>query len=378
MLYLDNNATTRVADEVLRAMLPFFAESYGNPSSTHHFGARNSGAIDQARAAVANLIGARDRDVIFTSGGTESDNAAIRGIAAARANTRHVVISAVEHPAVSEVADHYAQLGYKLTRIGVDAEGRLDLGQLADAVTAETTLISIMLANNETGIIFPLEEVARIAGQHGVPVHTDAVQAMGKLPVEVETLGVAALSLSGHKYHGPKGVGALYLRRGIPFETQMLGGKQERGRRGGTLNVPGIVGLGKACELAADPARLSTMAMLRDRFELGLLARIPDAVVIGRNVPRLCNTSCVCFPGFASEPLVMLLSQHDVCVSAGAACASGSLEPSPILLAMGIAPEVAQGQVRFTLSHETAADDIDQVLEILPRVLDKISASSVL
>ena len=378
MIYLDNNATTRVADEVLQAMLPYFVDSYGNASSTHHFGAQVSGAIDDARNALSILIGAKEREITFTSGGTESNNAALRGIAAARPETKHIVTSTVEHPAISEVVDQFAAEGYRVSRIRVDATGQLDLDQLAQTVTDQTTLVSIMLANNETGVLNPLSKIGRIVHPLGVPLHTDAVQAVGKSFVNVDQLDVSALSLSGHKYHGPKGIGALYLRRGTPFEPQMLGGKQERGRRGGTLNVPGIVGLGRASHLAFQQYSNDVLTPLRERFEQGLLERVPQAIIVGAESKRLGNTSCVCFPGFASEPLVMLLSDQGVCVSAGAACASGSLEPSPVLLAMGIEPEIAQGEIRFSLSRFTTTDEIDQVLEIIPRVLEKISASSVL
>lgn len=382
MIYLDNNATTCVDDEVLVAMLPFFTEDYGNASSTHHFGARVNRALDEARTSVATLIGCKERELVFTSGGTESNNAALHGLAAARPETRHIITSSVEHPAISEVIDQFEKTGYEITRLAVDENGQLDLEQLEAAITADTTLISVMLANNETGVIHPLRHISTIARPLNVPVHTDAVQAVGKSLLNVIRLDVSALTLSGHKLHGPKGVGALYLRRGTPFEAQIRGGQQERGRRGGTLNVPGIVGLGAACQvafrLACEHEGRDQLMPLRERFEKGLRERVPEALIIASNAERLGNTTCVCFPGFASEPLVMLLSDHGICVSAGAACASGSLEPSPVLLAMGIPPEVAQGEIRFSLSRYTTNEEIDQVLDILPRVLEKIAASSVL
>ncbi len=373
--YLDNNATTRCDDAVVAAMTPLLAEHYGNASSTHHFGAAVGAQIDEARAAVAQLIGAREREVVFTSGGTEADVAALRGVLAARPDKRHLVISTVEHPAVAETADELEREGVEVSRIAVDAHGAPDLQQLRDTLRDDTALVSIMLANNETGVVLPLGEICQIAAERRIPVHTDAVNAVGKLPIDVAQLGVSLLSLSAHKFHGPKGVGALYIRRGAPFVPLMAGGGQERGRRGGTLNTPGIVGLGTAARhaMALDEAALRGVATLRDALEDRIASEFPEAVIIGRRGPRLVNTTCVCFPGVEGAALVVLLSERGVCVSSGAACASGSLEPSPVLQAMGVPAEVAQGELRLSLSKYTTEADIDRLLSVLPEVVQRVA-----
>jgi cysteine desulfurase len=377
--YLDNNASTRTDPRVLAAMLPFYSECYGNPSSLHHFGAQVLARIEEARAAVARLVGARESEIVFTSGGTESNNAALRGVLSARPGRRRMVLSAVEHHALLEPAEELERLGYEIIRIGVDSAGRLDLAALREAVTPDTALVSIMLANNETGVVFPLREVAEIAQRAQVPVHTDAVNAAGKLPIDVEALGVSLLSLSGHKLHGPKGVGALYVRRGAAWRPWQLGGPQERGRRGGTLNAPGIIGLGVACDLAREEylAEMSRVRALRDDFEARIAALFPDAVVAGAAAERTPNTSCLLFPGVEAEALILLLSEAGVCASSGAACSSGSLEPSHVLKAMNIAPEIAQGQVRFSFSRFSQPADIDRVLSVLPDVLARVAAVNV-
>lgn len=374
--YLDNNASTRVDPRVLEAMLPLLEECYGNPSSMHHFGGRAAAQIEQARSQVAALIGAREREIVFTAGGTEADNAALRGALAARPNKRHVVITAVEHHAVLEPAEAFEHEGVEVTRIGVDSAGRLDLHGLRGALRDDTALVSVMLANNETGVVFPLREVCAIAAERGVPVHTDAVHALGKMPINVEELGVSLMSLSSHKVYGPKGVGALYIRRGTPWRPWMLGGPQEQQRRGGTLNAPGIVGFGRACALLAEEQRDATerVAALRGRLEREVTARIETAHVIGADSPRTPNTSCICFAGVGAEPIVLLLSEAGICVSSGAACSSGSLEPSHVLSAMKIDPFVAQGQVRFSLGRFNTDADVDRLLQVLPGVIEKIAA----
>ena len=376
VVYLDNNATTRVDQRVVAAMLPLFSERYGNPSSAHHFGAQVAVEIEEARRRVAELIGARDSEIVFTSGGTEADNAALRGVLAARPTNRHIVITAVEHHAILETAEQLEHEGVEVSQVGVDGHGRLDLDALANAVREDTALISAMLANNETGVIFPLNEVSRIAKQRGVLVHTDAVNAAGKTPINVDQLGVDLLSLSSHKMYGPMGVGALYIRRGTPFRPMMIGGPQERQRRGGTLNAPGIVGFGKACEILAQEgaAEGERIATLRERLEAELTGRFKDAVVLGAAAERLPNTSCVCFPGVAAEAVLILLSEAGICVSTGSACSSGSLDPSHVLSAMNVDPQVAQGQVRFSLGRFNTDQDIDRLLEVLPPILDKVAA----
>lgn len=372
-IYLDNNATTRVDEHVVAAILPFLTEQYGNPSSAHRFGAQLAGPIDTARAAVARLLGARVSEIVFTSGGTESDNAALRGVLAARPDKKHVVISSVEHHAIWEPAEHLEHSGYSVTCVPVDREGRLDFAALEASLRADTALVSVMLANNETGVVSPLPEVSRIAKTRNVLVHTDAVNAVGKLPIDVNTLGVDLLSLSAHKFHGPKGVGALFVRAGTPFKAFMLGGPQEQERRGGTLNVPGIVGLGAACELAAGlrPGELERIRNLRDLLEIQLLTRCPGATIIGARAERLANTSCICFAGVEAQAIVMLLSESGVYVSSGAACASGATTPSKVLSAMGIAPQIAAGQIRFSLSRYTTAAEIDAAVELVPPIIEK-------
>jgi cysteine desulfurase len=378
MTYLDNNATTRPDPQVVDAIVPLLAEHWGNASSAHRFGAQVAAEVEAARGHVARLIGARDSEIVFTSGGTEADNAALRGVLAATPEKRHLIISAIEHHAILETAEQLEREGVAVTQIGVDTQGRLDLDALAGAFCEDTALVSIMLANNETGVVLPLREVCDLAAAHNVPVHTDAVNALGKIPVDVAALGVSLLSLSGHKIYGPKGVGALCIRRGTPFQAWQIGGGQERRRRGGTLNTPGIIGLGKACELLAqhaddDNARIGA---LRERLEAALRAQFPQVQIIGAESARLPNTTCACFAGLPSEPIVMLLSEAGVCVSSGSACTSGSLELSHVLKAMQIDAQVGQGEVRFSLGRFNTDADIDRLLEHLPRVIEKVAASA--
>jgi len=377
--YLDNNATTRVDPQVLEAMLPYLQDRYGNPSSPHNFGASVMADIEQARTQVARAIAARASEIIFTSGGTEADNAALRGVLAARPNKRHIIVSAVEHHAILETVEALERDGVQVTQIDVDRDGRLDLHQLAGAIRDDTLLISVMLANNETGVILPVAEVCKLAKPRGVLVHTDAVNALGKMPVDAETLGVDLLSLSAHKIHGPKGTGVLYLRRGTPFRPIITGGPQERQRRGGTHNAAGIVGLGKACALLGElgDGEHARVRALRDRLEREITRRFDFAHPIGAAAERVPNTSCICFAGVEAEAIVLLLSENGVCVSSGAACSSGSLEPSHVLKAMGIEPQIAQGQIRFSLGRFNSDADVDRLLEVLPRVLEKVAAVNV-
>lgn len=377
--YLDNNATTRVDPRVVAALVPILSEQYGNPSSAHYFGTRVAMQIEEARTNVAGLIGARESEIVFTSGGTEADNAALRGVLAARPSKRHVIISTVEHHAIFEPCEQFEREGLEVTRVGVDGAGRLDLDQLADSLRDDTALVSIMLANNETGVILPIKQVCEIAKRRGVLVHTDAVNALGKMPVNVDDLGVDLLSLSAHKFHGPKGSGALYIRRGTPFRPSQIGGAQERGRRGGTLNAPGIIGLGAACailrELGAET--IEKCRALRDRLEAELTKRFPDAHICGAQTERLPNTACICFPGLSSEAILLLLSEAGICVSSGSACSSGSLDPSHVLVAMGIDPQVAQGEIRFSLGRFNTDADIERLLQVLPAALDKVAAANI-
>ena len=377
-VYLDNNATTRIAPRALEAMMPYLTDVYANPSSVHRLGHQAAAAVEHAREQVAAMLGARPSEIIFTSGGTESNNAALYGLAAARPAKRHIVATAVEHHALLEPLARLEREGYRVTRLAVDAGGQIDLDELRDALCDDTLLVSAMLANNETGAILPVAEIARVAAERDVFVHTDAVSAAGKLAIDAEQLGVALLSLSAHKFHGPKGAGALYLRRGTPWRPLIVGGAQERDRRGGTQNVPGIIGMGVACELvgAAMAQDAERVRARRDRLAAGITERCPGARIIAADAPRLPNTACVCFPGIEAEALLILLSEAGICVSSGAACSSGSLEPSHVLAAMGIDPAMAHGQIRFSLSHLTTDAEIDHVLDTLPDLLARISTVS--
>lgn len=372
--YLDNNATTRLDPDVLAAMLPLLTEDYGNPSSTHYFGAAVLAQIEAARAEIAALIAARDSEIVFTSGATEANNLALRGVAAARPARRGIIVAATEHAALLEPAERLEQEGYRVTRLAVDPTGLVDLDQLRDSLSDDTLLLSLMLVNNETGVIAPLAQAAALARARGVLVHSDAVQAAGRVPLRVDALGVDLLSLSAHKVHGPKGVGALYVRRGTPLRGQVLGGPQERGRRAGTYNAAGIVGFGKAAALA--PALMPEVSQrwtaLRTDLEERLTRDFPTAHIVGAAAPRVANTCCVCFAGVEAEALVLLLSERGISVSSGAACSSGSLEPSHVMQAMGIAPEIAQGQLRVSLGRFSTARDVDRLLTVLPDVLERV------
>ncbi len=376
LIYLDNNSTTRVADEVVSAMAAFWRDEYGNPSSLHLKGQAARHAVETARAQVADLIGAKPREIIFTSGGTEADNLAILGTLAAYPRKRHVVTTSVEHAAVHSLCLQLEQQGYRVTFVNVDETGRLDLDQFADALVEETAVASVMYANNETGVVFPIEDIARIAATKGVPLHVDAVQAAGKLPLDAARLGAKMMSLSAHKIHGPKGVGALYVGRGVRLRNQIVGAHQERDIRPGTENVAGIVGFGAAAELAkrrlADAAE--RMSTLRDRLERGIIERVSCARVIASDSPRLPNTTTIGFESLAAEAILVALSEQGVCASSGSACSSGSLEPSHVLRAMGVDPAVAHGAIRFSLSHETTQAEIEQTLEVVPGVIDRLAA----
>lgn len=378
-IYLDNNATTPVDPRVIEALLPVLQQHFGNPSSGHRYGTRAAAHVEQARAHVARAIHARDTEIVFTSGGTEADNAALRGVLAASEHRRHLVISAIEHSAILDLAAVLESEGLRVTRVGVNANGVVRLDELERALTPQTALVSLMLANNETGVVQPVAEAVRLARRHGARVHTDAVQALGKVTIDVEDLGVDLLSLSAHKVYGPKGCGALYVRKGTPFRAVQVGGHQERDRRGGTHNVPGIVGLGKACELlsAADHAdEIARLRAARDAFERRLLARIPGAVILGKSAERLPNTTCVCFPGVDGAAALMLLSELGICVSGGAACSSGSLELSHVLEAMGVEAHVGLGQMRISWGRFNSDADGERLLGELPGVIERVAALS--
>jgi len=377
VIYLDNNATTMVAPEVIEAMRPFLGELYGNPSSIHSFGGQIKRNVDKARDQVAQLLGASPEEILFTAGGSEGDNLAIRGTLEAQGGKkRQIITTRVEHPAVRSQCHHLEKLGYQLIEIGVDGDGTLDLVALEKAITPDTAIISVMWANNETGVIFPIEKIAGIAKTHGVVFHTDAVQAVGKLPIDLKKIPVDLLSLSGHKLHAPKGIGALYVRKGTKLTPQIVGGHQEGGKRAGTENVPGIVGLGRAAELAATHFSEETQRVrgLRDRLEAGLRERCTHTKINGKN--RLPNTLNISFEFIEGESILLLLDELGVAASSGSACTSGSLEPSHVLRAMGIPFTMAHGSVRFSLSRYNTEQEIDTVVKQMPKIVDRLRALS--
>jgi len=373
-VYVDNNATTKVAPEVLEAMLPYFSEYYGNPSSMHFFGGQVQKKVDEARAKVADFLGAEPSEIVFTSCGTESDNAAILGTLDSYPEKRHLITTRVEHPAVGNVSTYLGRKGYRVTELSVDREGRLDLDELRESLTDETTLVTIMYANNETGVIFPIEEIGEIVKARGIPFHTDAVQAAGKIPLNMKKSKVDMLSISGHKLHAPKGIGVLYIRKGTRFSPFMIGGHQEKGRRGGTENVPYIIGLGKACELAKkhlDEENTKVKA-LRDYLEAKLLEKIPNTLVNGDRINKLPNTVSVSFEYVEGESILLLLSDLGICASSGSACTSGSLEPSHVLRAMGVPFTAAHGSIRFSLSTYNTKEEMDYIIEHLPPIIQRL------
>ena len=376
LVYLDNNATTRPADEVVQAMLPYLTQWYGNPSSVHRFGQRSRQAIDEARAQVAALIGSADAEVAFTGGGTEAINTAIRGFFAARAPRRRIITSTVEHSATRELCAQLAREGAEVVEVPVDHEGALDLDRLRAALVDDAAaLVSLIWANNETGVLFPVAQAAQLCREQRVPFHCDGTQAVGKIAVDVKETGCDAMSFAAHKFHGPKGVGAIYLRRGARMRPLIIGGPQERSRRGGTENVPGIVGMGRAAELAAAALpHMPRVAAMRDRLERELLAGIDDAQVNGRSDARLPNTTNIGFARLEAEAILLLLSEQGICASAGAACSSGSLEPSHVLKAMNIDPRIAHGAIRFSLSRYTTEEEIDAAVAVLPGAIQRLRA----
>ena len=377
-IYLDNNATTKVVDEVLETMLPFFSQSYGNPSSMHAFGGMVGQHIKTARKQVADLIGALPEEIIFTSCGTESDNTAIWSALRSNPGKKHVITSRVEHPAIKNLCEHLSKNGYRVTYVPVDQDGNLDVSFLTNHVSDDTALVSIMWANNETGVIFPIEEIAQYLKEKDVVFHTDAVQAVGKIPIDLSDTPVDMLSLSGHKIHAPKGVGALYVRKGTKFSPFLVGGHQEKGKRGGTENTASIIGFGKACELAKCHIIdvNTTVKDLRDRLENMLLQDIPNAMVNGINASRLPNTLSINFEYVEGESILLMLNEFGICASSGSACTSGSLEPSHVLRAMGVPFTAAHGSIRFSLSHFTTESEIDFVIQKMPDIVNRLRKMS--
>jgi cysteine desulfurase len=376
--YLDNNATTRVADEVREIMLPYFSSLYGNPSSMHLFGGKVHRVIENAREKTALLINAEPDEIVFTSCGTESDNTAIMSGLETGNNRKHIITTRVEHPAVLNFCKALSRRGFRVTFLPVDKLGKINPEDIEEAITDETAIISIMYANNETGVIFPMKEVSEIIKSKGVLLHSDAVQAIGKLTVDVKELPVDMISISGHKMHAPKGIGALYIRRGTRFSPYIIGGHQERGKRAGTENVASIAGFGAACELAREEikAENTKVSSLRDRLEDGLLKSCPDVRVNGDTENRLPNTANISFEYVEGEAILLRLNEYNICASSGSACTSGSLEPSHVLRAMGVPYTSIHGSVRFSLSRYTTDEDIDIVLEKLPGIIKELRRMS--
>lgn len=376
--YFDNNATTRLAPEVLEAMLPFLTEHWGNPSSAYRFGNQLAAHVESAREKIAALIGAEPREVVFTSCGTESNNTALHSALLSQPGKRHIVTTAVEHSATLNFAKSMQRQGCNVTFLPVDADGSLDLGLLEQSIRPDTAVVSVMWANNETGILFPIEEIAAICRSKGALVHTDAVQAAGKVPINVRAAGVDFLSLSAHKLHAPKGVGMLFVRRRVPFHSYIIGGHQERGRRGGTENVAGMVAFGRAAELAGQSIHEENTRVrrLRDHLEKSILSLIPGTRRNGPQEPRTPNTSNIAFEDVEAEAVLLLLDQVGICASSGSACTTGSLEPSHVLTAMGIEPLLARSSVRFSLGIYNTEAEVDRLLKHLPSIISKLRAES--
>jgi len=377
-IYMDNNATTQVAPEVLEAMLPYLKDLYGNPSSAYTFGGQVARHMREARERVAAILGAAPEEIIFTSCGSESDNTAIRSALNTGKDRRHIVTTRVEHPAVKVLCNELTKEGCRVSEIPVDREGRLDMDRYKESLTPDTAIVSMMWANNETGVIFPVEEAAQLARDRGILFHTDAVQALGKIPINLQNSVIDMLSISGHKLHAPKGVGVLYVRKGTKFSPFLIGGHQEGGRRGGTENTASIIAFGKACELAAQrmEEENTRVKALRDRLEKELLARVPNSRVNGGGPERLPNTTNISFEFVEGEAILLLMDEFGICASSGSACTSGSLQPSHVLRAMGVPFTMAHGSVRFSLSVYNTDEEVDTVIDKIPSIIDKLRGFS--
>lgn len=378
VIYFDNNATTAVDPEVMEAMMPYFCEKYGNPSSMHDFGGQVSHELTKAREKVAELIGAdHDYEIVFTGTGTESDNSAILGTLAYYKEKNHIITSRVEHPAVLSLCKKLEKDGYRLTYVPVDREGSLDVEFLKESVNDDTAIVSIMYANNETGVIQPVEDIGKFLKEREIPFHVDAVQASGKIPIDVNKIQCNLLSISGHKFHAPKGIGALYVRRGTRIRPILHGGHQEKGRRPGTENVPGIIGMGKAAELALKYLKEEhKVKALRDKLENALLSKFKNAHLNGNKEKRVPNTSNIGFEYIEGEAILLYLSQKNIAASSGSACSSGSLEPSHVLRAMGVPFTSAHGSIRFSLSRFNTEEEVDYVISVMPEIVNKLLAIS--
>lgn len=374
LVYVDNNATTKVDSEVLEEMLPYFSEMYGNPSSMHSFGGEVGRKIREARERVAALINASPEEIVFTSCGTESDNTAIMAAVTATPFKKHIITTRVEHPAVKNMAEYLGKNGYRVTFVPVDGKGRLDLDHLYQSLSDDTAIVSIMWANNETGVIFPVQDISGVLHERGIPFHTDAVQAAGKVPVDVREIKADMLSLSGHKIHAPKGVGILYVRKGTRFSPYMIGGHQEGGKRGGTENTASIIGIGKACELAGKhiEEESTVVAKLRDRLESEILKSVPNTIVNGDRENRLPGTTNISFEYIEGESILLMLNELGICASSGSACTSGSLEPSHVLRSMGVPYTAAHGSIRFSLCRYNTDAEIDFIIEKIPPIISRL------
>ena len=368
VIYFDNNATTMVAPEVTEAMLPFFRDYWGNPSSMHTFGGQVARFVEEGREKVAAMLGCHPEEILFTSCGTESDNTAIWSALRTQPSKRHIITTCVEHPAILQTCAFWERQGYRITRLGVDGKGRLNLDEYRDALDDDTAIVSIMFANNEVGNIYPIPEMAEIAKERGILFHTDAVQAAGKVPIDLARMPIDMLSISGHKLHAPKGIGILYIRKGVPFRPFIRGGHQERGRRGGTENVPYIVGLGVACELATQhmEEEIVRVSALRDRLEAGICAAVPDTLINGDVEHRLPGTTNIAFKNIEGEAVLLMLNRDCICASSGSACTSGSLEPSHVLSAMGIPFKYAHSSTRLSLCRYNTEEEVDYVISHIP------------
>lgn len=377
-IYVDNNATTRVAPEVVEEMIPYFSETYGNPSSMHTFGGEVGIKLKEARENLASLLGAQPEEILFTSCGTESDSTAIMAAIRSNPEKKHILTTRVEHPAVKNLCEHLGKKGYRVTFVPVDGEGRLDLDFFNRYLTDDTAVVSLMWANNESGVIFPVEEIAQKVKERGIVFHTDAVQAVGKIPINLSALNIDMLSLSGHKLHAPKGIGALYIRKGTKFSPYLMGGHQEGGRRAGTENVASIIGLGKAAQLAAAGMvdENTRVRQLRDKLESSLLKAVPHAMINGDPDNRLPNTTSIAFEYIEGESILLMMNEFGICASSGSACTSGSLEPSHVLRAMGVPFTAAHGSIRFSLSVYNTEEEIDFIIEKMPPIIKRLREMS--
>lgn len=379
--YLDNNATTKTDPKVVEAMIPYFSENYFNPSGVYSSAQDARRDVENARAVVAKFLNADPKEIVFTSGGTESDNMAIKGIAYANTDKgKHVITSKIEHHAILNTCKHLEKQGWEVTYLSVDKYGIIDLEELKKAIRKDTVLISVMYANNEIGTIQPIEEIGRIARESNVYFHTDAVQSAGKVKLDVKKLNVDMMSLSAHKFHGPKGVGVFYIKKGVRIHSQSLGGHHENNKRAGTENVPGIIGLAKACEIALehldDTADMARIKVLRDRLEKGIIEKIPEVIVNGHPDKRMDNTSNVSIKYIEGEGMLIHMDFEGICASSGSACTSGSLDPSHVLLAIGLDHGTAHGSIRFSLSKYSSDEDVNKVLEVLPPAVLKLRSMS--